>query len=75
MDVERRSLLRGLAVGLTGVAVTPHRRRARSRLRYLPSDAQPATLPTIPAPTPSALDAHQRATLASLAEPTSCPAR
>lgn len=69
MDVERRSLLRGLAVGLTGVAVTPTPSGAHAHASATSlSDAQPAAPPTIPAPTPSALDAHQRATLESLAE-------
>ena len=69
MDVERRSLLRGLAVGLTGVAVTPTPSGAHAHASATSlSDAQPAAPPTIPSPTPSALDAHQRATLESLAE-------
>jgi hypothetical protein len=65
MDVERRSLLKGLATALTGAAVEGSSAEAHVQA---PATPQPGT-PAAPfAIHPGLLDAHQRATLASLAE-------
>ena len=68
MDVERRSVLKGLAAAVTGAVASAASSEAESHAAV----AGPQTQPSAPAPTLSAstglLDAHQRATLASLAE-------
>jgi Gluconate 2-dehydrogenase subunit 3 len=69
MDAERRSLLKGLAAGLTGAVVGP----SSSEAEPLPPSAsdpglQATASPQAPPVPPGLLDPHQRATLASLAE-------
>ena len=68
MDVERRSLLKGLAAGFTGAAVTP----APADARVPTLSSGPETEQTLPSPSTTAtaglLDDHQRRTLASLAD-------
>jgi gluconate 2-dehydrogenase subunit 3-like protein len=66
MDVERRSLLKGLAAGLTGAVAASPAAEARSEAPGTSSrEPQQASSPSV---TPGLLDSHQRATLASLAE-------
>lgn len=69
MDVERRSLLKGLAAGLTGAIVDAAPSEARDPA---PDSGQGGTTPAATTTAPVApavlLDAHQRATLASLAD-------
>jgi hypothetical protein len=67
MDVERRSVLKGLAAGLTGAVAGAPSSAAEAQA---PVASSPATQPAASAPstTTGLLDAHQRATLASLAE-------
>jgi hypothetical protein len=67
MDVERRSVLKGLAAGLTGAVAGPPSSEAEARA---PVASSPATQPaaSVPSSPTGLLDAHQRATLASLAE-------
>lgn len=67
MDVERRSLLKGLAAGLTGAMAAPTPAAEAHPPGPLDAAAQPAPVPASPAQ-PGLLDAHQRTTLASLAE-------
>jgi hypothetical protein len=69
MDAERRSLLKGLAAGLTGAVVGPTSSEAES-LTLSASDPslQATTSPQAAPVPPGLLDPHQRATLASLAE-------
>jgi Gluconate 2-dehydrogenase subunit 3 len=65
MDAERRSLLKGLAAGLTGAVVGP----SSSEAEPLPPSASASLQPTpSPPATPGLLDSHQHATLTSLAE-------
>jgi hypothetical protein len=66
MEVERRSLLKGLAAGLTGAVTGPTTAAAHATEPRVAA-AQPANQAVAPAQ-PRLLDAHQRDTLASLAD-------
>jgi hypothetical protein len=69
MDAERRSLLKGLAAGLTGTVVGPLPSEAEPRALFASDlSLQAITSPQAPPVAPGLLDPHQRATLASLAE-------
>lgn len=67
MDVERRSLLKGLAAGLAGSVVTPERAAAdphaspTANIEQASSGVQPPAIPGL-------LDEHQRRTLEGIAD-------
>jgi hypothetical protein len=67
MDIERRSLLKGLATGLAGSVAAPETAASQTTAARPAGSDQPASAAAAPAP-PGLLDDHQRRTLSSLAE-------
>lgn len=68
MDIERRSLLKGLATGLAGSVVAPEVAESGTAAAHPPAGHdQPAAVTASPMPA-GLLDDHQRRTLSSLAE-------
>jgi hypothetical protein len=67
MDVERRSLLKGLAAGVAGSVVASQRAAADPQAAFSPDTRQGSPAAGLPS-APGLLDDHLRRTLASLAE-------